>query len=200
MTTLQRALCAAVILLLAGAALAAYVSPTGWTWRQDKAHEIAELAREIGLAEDNPIIVEASRIWWEEQYAVPARWWTEEDRDIIARVIYNEAGYGCTERHMELVGAVIVNRVESPLYPDTVYGVVTQAGQYHASYADAGSYYGRRARESDRWEYCCDLAERALNGEVDCPDNVLYQANFRQGAGVYEYGYTSYSTTFFCYG
>lgn len=38
-----------------------------WTDKQNKAHEIADMARSIGLAEDNPIIKEASRIWWEEQ-------------------------------------------------------------------------------------------------------------------------------------
>lgn len=39
----------------------------GQTERQVKAHEIAEAARELGLPEDNPIIQEASRIWWEEE-------------------------------------------------------------------------------------------------------------------------------------
>lgn len=40
-----------------------------WTDKQTKAHEIADIARSMGLGEDNPIIKEASRIWWEEQNA-----------------------------------------------------------------------------------------------------------------------------------
>lgn len=40
-----------------------------WTDKQTKAHEIAELARSMALGEDNPIIKEASRIWWEEENA-----------------------------------------------------------------------------------------------------------------------------------
>lgn len=35
--------------------------------RQEKAHEIAELARSIGLQEDDAIIVRAKEIWKEEQ-------------------------------------------------------------------------------------------------------------------------------------
>ena len=38
-----------------------------WTPKQIKAHEIAEMARQIGLSEDDPIIIRAQEIWWEEQ-------------------------------------------------------------------------------------------------------------------------------------
>ena len=39
---------------------------SGWTDKQNTAHEIAELARGMGLPEDDPIIQRASAIWWEE--------------------------------------------------------------------------------------------------------------------------------------
>ena len=42
-----------------------------WTDRQNQAHEIAELARAMGLPESNPIIVECQRIWLEDQAADP---------------------------------------------------------------------------------------------------------------------------------
>lgn len=42
-----------------------------WTSRQTVAHEIAELARGIGLPEDNPIITECVRLWWSD--AIVAR-------------------------------------------------------------------------------------------------------------------------------
>lgn len=41
-----------------------------WTARQQTAHQIAELARSIGLPEDDPIIQRASEIWWEEDARV----------------------------------------------------------------------------------------------------------------------------------
>lgn len=162
--------------------------------QQAMAHEIAELARELGLPETDPIIQRAQALWWEADAQFCA------DRDIIATVVYNEAGYGCSERHMELVAGVLCNRVADDRFPSTVYEVVVQPGQYHPDYADAASYYGRRARESDRWALCQEIAARALRGEVEIDRAVLYQANFVQGSGIYETHITSYSTSYFCYG
>ena len=42
-----------------------------WSSRQNKAHEIAEMARSIGLPEDDPIIKRAQEIWWEDYYNPP---------------------------------------------------------------------------------------------------------------------------------
>jgi len=122
------------------------------------------------------------------------------DLEIIACVVYNEAGYGCTDRHQELVAAVVVNRVCDNRFPSSVYGVVTAPYQYDVAYATYGSWAMTRAMQSDVWDHCLEIAERALRGEIDCPANVLFQAEFLQGSGVYEIGYTSYSTTYFCYG
>lgn len=161
---------------------------------QDTAHQIAELARSMGLPEDDPIIVRAKEIWWTQEARFVA------DRDILATVVYNEAGYNCTDRHMELVAAVVCNRVASDAWPDTVYEVVVQPGQYLPAYADPNSYYGRLARESDVWAKCQEIATRALLGKIECDPGVVYQAEFYQGSGVYETHSTSYSTTYFCYG
>lgn len=170
---------------------------SGFTYDQfqirDTAHEIAKLARSIGIAESDPIIKRAKTMWSEanEQIFI--------DRDIIATVVYNEAGYGCSDRHMELVAAVIINRLESDLFPDTIYEIVTAPKQYHPLYADPDSIYGQLARESEKWKKCQEIAMKALKGEIDCPKNVYYQANYEQGDGNYEIHETSYSTTWFCY-
>lgn len=159
------------------------------------AQEIARLARSIGLSENDPLIVRAKQLWTEadrqEQF--------ERDRDIIATVIYNEAGYGCSYRHMELVAAVIYNRLNSNIFPDTVFEIVTAPGQYHPLYAHANSKYGKLARKSNIWKKCQEIATRALKGEINCPSGVVYQANFEQGSATYEEHKTSYSTTYFCY-
>lgn len=155
---------------------------------QDTAHEIAELARSLGLPEDDPIITRAQELWWEadEQY--------QKDLQIIANVVYYEAG-GCPSRHRQLVAQVVLNRVADPRFPDTVTEVVSQPGQYAAWYVTA---------TPDIPAEVYDDVRAAMNGEVDCPENVLYQANFTQGTGVYEVSYvnTGYfsSTTYFCYG
>ena len=186
-------LTAALLVLALGAVwMGAYRSQT----TKDTAHEIAELARSLGLPEDDPIIVRARELWWEADEEFCA------DRDIIATVIYNEAWGGCSERHRELVAAVVFNRVASELFPNSVTEVVVQKGQYHPAYVYAGSIYGQRARaDAEAWAECQDIAARALLGEIECPGDVLYQAEFVQGSGgVYETHETTYSTTYFCFG
>ena len=157
------------------------------------AQEITKMARSIGLPESDPIIVRAKALF-NEAYGQ-----FRTDRDIIATVVYNEAGYGCSDRHMELVAAVIYNRLKSDKFPDTVYEIVTAPKQYHPLYAEADSLYGKLARKSDKWKKCQQIAVKALKGEIKCPDYVLYHANFTQGDGIYETHYTTYSTTWFCY-
>ena len=54
---------------------------------------------------------------------------TPEDRKILANIIYCEAGGEPYEGKLA-VGAVVINRVLSNKYPDTVPGVVYQRGQF----------------------------------------------------------------------
>jgi len=180
-----------LIIIIAVLLIRPAVAESRWTDKQAQAHEIALLAREMGLPESDPIIVRAQEIWEAEQRQFII------DRDIIATVIYNEAWAGCTDRHRELVAAVIMNRVKSDKFPNTVYDVVAQKGQYLLGYANGDPCY---TPPLEVREECQEIAARALMGEIDCPDNVLYQAEFKQGSGVYEVGNTNYSTTYFCYG
>lgn len=155
---------------------------------QDIAHEIAQLARSLGLSEDDPIIQRAQEIWWENdaQY--------QQDMKILANVVYYEAR-GCPSRHRQLVAQVVLNRVADPRFPNTVKEVVEQPGQYSPSYVTANP---------DIPEEIYDDVRAAMNGEVDCPANVIYQAQFTQGTGIYEVSYVDTgwysSTTYFCYG
>lgn len=181
-----------VMMLAAIVIFGGWVHPTVET--KDQMHEIATLAREAGLSEDDPIIVRAKELWWEAHNNYCS------DRDILATVMYNEAGHGCSDRHMELVGGACWNRVHHDAFPNTIYDVVVQKGQYHPAYADPNSYYSKRAREdAEVWAKCQELAAKVINGEVEIDPNVVFQANFKQGSGVYETHYTSYSTTYFCY-
>ena len=188
---MKKVITIAMIILIAAALIRPAIAKTTWTDKREQAHEIAETARAMGLPESDPIIVRAKEIWKAEDIQF------QIDRDIIATVIYNEAWGGCTERHRELVAAVIVNRVKSDKFPDSVYDVVAQKGQYLQGYANGDPQY---TPPIEVREECQEIAARALRGEIDCPVNVLYQAEFKQGSGVYEVCKTSYSTTYFCYG
>lgn len=186
-----------LILLLAVLALMACFSgytkadTPMWTDRQHELHELANMAREMGLPEDNPIIVEAQRLWMQEA----------EDLRIIAKVVRNEAGY-CSDRQQQLVAQVVLNRVASPLFPDNVKDVVNAPGQYNPIYT----------RNLPTWDTADEETQRAfrnalaaMNGEVDCPADVLFQSEFKNlGKGIYEQitvdtGWFK-STTYFNYG
>lgn len=174
-----------------------------WTKRQETAHQIAELARSLELAEDDPIILRAKELW-ELDRGVSVKddpEFPEADVRIIATVIYNEAGNGCTEEHQLLVGRVILNRIADGRFGgDTLYDVICAPRQYLKGYANDNPLY--RIPEDKREEFYT-LAERVLSGEpYDCPVNVLYQDNLRHGTGVYKQFYSDLlrSTTYFCYG
>lgn len=161
---------------------------------QQDLYEILEISLKNNISEDDPLVRRTRKLLEEsiKRY--------EEDRDIIATVVYNEAGYGCSDRHMELVAAVIYNRLQSGLFQNTIYEIVTAPKQYHPLYADPDSVYGQAARNSDKWIQCQEIAEKALQGKIKCPKTVYYQANFPQGSRTYKTFKTSYSKTWFCYG
>lgn len=120
--------------------------------------------------------------------------YTDEDLYCLANLIYYEAR-GCSDRHQQLVAQVCVNRSKDSRFPDTIKECIEQPGQYAAWYTTANPPLEQRF---------IDNARAALEGKVDCPSNVIFQAEFKQGTGVFEIsevdtGYWS-STTYFCYG
>lgn len=170
---------------------------------QQCAHSLAESARQLGCAEDGTIIEFARDTWWAAENEIrEIEYWKEQrDIEIIAVVIYNEALGGCSDRHRELVAAVILNRVADDRFPDTVAEVVGQPGQYQWDYVNSNSYYYQKAiSDTDNFNHCLEIAQKAINGEVVCPANVIYQSNYPSlGSGYYECHYTSYSVTYFAY-
>lgn len=177
--------------------------------RKDAAHEIAEQARALGLPEDDAIIVRAKELWYEaantpvieeeeevmeEQPAEEVPTYTDEDLYCLANLIYYEAR-GCSDRHQQLVAQVCINRSKDSRFPDTIKECIEQPGQYAAWYTTANPPLEQRH---------IDNARAALEGNVDCPSDVIFQAEFKQGTGVYEVskvdtGYYQ-STTYFCHG
>lgn len=129
----------------------------------------------------------------------PQLLWTSDELDMLAALIYYEAGSDdCTDRHQQLVGQVVLNRVASNEFPNTIYDVITQvspAVQY-STYKHVLDNMGNRDIIPQR---CYNNALVALNGWVDCPDDVVWQANFVQGSSIYEEIHTSYSVSYFCH-
>jgi len=121
--------------------------------------------------------------------AAPEPSYTEEDLYFMSRIVQAEAGY-CEREMIEGVASVIMNRVNDDRFPDTVYGVVSQSGQY-STFSTVDS----QVPTDEVIDVCIDILE---NGSK-FPPNVIYQANVILGP-VYKTLSTSYSTMFFCTG
>ena len=115
--------------------------------------------------------------------------YTDEDVWYLSRVIQAESGY-CQTEMMEGVGSVVLNRVESDLFPDSIREVIEQPGQYSTL-----SWLSQQTPTDEVMEVTIDLLE---NGSK-FPPEVVWQANFPQGSGTYQTLSTSYSTMYFCY-
>lgn len=118
-----------------------------------------------------------------------------EELYLLAKIIYAEAGSSWLSDEWKMcVGEVVLNRVASPEFPNTIEEVIYQRGQYYSR----GSRYFASLKPSER---CVRIALRLLTGERYINDpRVVFQANFRQGSGVALHFRDRYlGSTYFCY-
>lgn len=123
----------------------------------------------------------------------------DEDVENLAIVVCQEAG-GMSEEIQLLVANVVLNRVNSPYFPNTVYEVLTQRWQYERVTREGGIYWPNWA-DTQTKDQCRSVAYRILSGERVCPSNVVYQAGFEQGSGIYKFYETPswLDNFYFCY-
>lgn len=100
----------------------------------------------------------------------------KEEVGLIAEVIFWENWFTDSE-HLAAYysGAVVMNRVKSPLWPDTVKGVVYQKGQYSTT-----KYFYTKELPQEVYDMAWDIYR---NGTPDVPYDVVFQATFKQGRG-----------------
>lgn len=109
-----------------------------------------------------------------------------EDYEVMVQLLTGECqnqGWDC----QVAVGSVALNRVAHEKYPDTLYEVLHQRGQY-ACIKDGNAY-----REPT--ELTLEVADYLLRNGSQLPSNVIYQAQFKQGSGVYK----KIGNQIFCY-
>lgn len=104
---------------------------------------------------------------------------------LLAKLIYLENGSN-TDLAQLLTGNVVLNRVASSKYPNTIKGVIYQKGQYSVV---------SKINETTPSDRAIKNAKRLLSGERFCPENVIYQSRFKQGSGVYK----KINGEYFCY-
>ena len=114
--------------------------------------------------------------------------------NLLSKIMYAEAGSYWLSDEIKLgVGEVVLNRVASPEFPDTMLEVLEQPGQYYGK----NSWYFNNIRPDER---CVKLALRLLEGERNFESSVVFQANFRQGSGVHASFFDQHlGWTYFCY-
>lgn len=119
-----------------------------------------------------------------------------EDVILLAKIMQVEDGEYWPDWAIMAIGEVVLNRVESAEFPDTIEAVLMQDNprQYAPVHESA---WNRTAPE----EHYIELAERLLGGErvLDNPQ-IVYQALFEQGRGTVVTYHDFYlgSTTYFC--
>ncbi|MBQ1805434.1 MAG: cell wall hydrolase [Oscillospiraceae bacterium] len=183
---MKRLITALLMLALLAVPTHAYEGDRVTTARQDALHEAADILRSCGYAEDSDVIK-----------TIQAEWRAEQEKlDIIAKVIDHEAPpEWCEWEHSVAVGVVVLNRVASPLFPDSVREVVAAPGQYLRSYTYGFDGTSRIAYEA---------AAAALDGAHDVPEDCYWQDTNVQGKAIWraftvDTGYFR-STTYICRG
>ncbi len=104
---------------------------------------------------------------------------SDSDLDLLASIIYCEAG-GESYEGQVAVGAVVLNRMESELYPDDMSDVIYQSGQF----TPAMTGWLDQVRSSGVPDYCYDAAQAALNGENPVGDCLYFHAGGGDGLTI----------------
>lgn len=105
---------------------------------------------------------------------------SESDFILLCNVVAHEAGsYWIGSYEKAYVAEVVMNRVYSPLYPNTVYGVLTQPYQFSGSsaYVNLGTYSG----------YVTDAVKEAVKLYFTEPDSFTQGYLSFYGDGIRNY-------------
>ena len=103
------------------------------------------------------------------------------DQLLLAKTIYAEATENPSLRYQDrtYVGAVVMNRLRSGYWGNSLRNVIYAPGQY--------ACVGTKKFNSTPPQECMDIARALLLGErYGVPDNVIFQAQFIQGRGVWK--------------
>lgn len=114
----------------------------------------------------------------------------EEYYDLMCRIVFAEAG-NCSAMEQYFVANVIEHRIKDPRFPNTLYDVIYQSGQYAP--VINGAINKTPTIETKQY------VESYLRGHIETgmPDNVLFQALFKQGKGIWDSGIKT--VNIFCY-
>ena len=95
------------------------------------------------------------------------------DLDLLAAIIYCEAGNQSREGKVA-VGAVVMHRVYSDSFPNNIYDVIYQSGQFTPAYSGVLANAMANGVPSD----CYEAAQAALSGEDPVPGMLYFNTAY----------------------
>lgn len=114
--------------------------------------------------------------------------YTDEELELLAHLIFAEAGSNwCSDKMQQYTGSVVLNRIASPLFPNNMYDVIYQKGQYSVTRTGAINKTPN--------ERAYNVAKYLLTNGSVLPANVVFQSQHIQGDGIYE----KVQNMYFCY-
>ena len=130
---------------------------------------------------------------------LPDKTYTDEELDILALIVYQEAGEDrVSDDTRRLVAQVFLNRVNDSRFPDSFYEVATEERQYGRLYWTGVVWPDRASSqvEAHAVERAYKIAQEVLESdEPVCPESVIFQAEFVQGDI-----YAQQDGMYFCFG
>lgn len=113
---------------------------------------------------------------------------------LLSKIIYAEAGSSwLSDEHQRLVGSVVLNRMVSPEFPDTMQEVLEQPGQYYPAGSD---YFANLVPDRRAATNALYLLE---HGSI-APSGVVFQSNYVLGSGIYiEIADEHLGSSYFCW-
>ena len=103
--------------------------------------------------------------------------YSEDDLYRLSHLIAGEVNE-CDWEMKIAVGSVVLNRIADPRFPSTIGDVIFQKGQYSCTWD--GNY------DKVPNEETVEAAKYLLTNGSQLPPNVVFQAEFVQGTGIYE--------------
>ena len=129
----------------------------------------------------------------------PDKTYTDEELDILALIVYQEAGGdSVSDDTRRLVAQVFLNRVNDSRFPDSFYEVATEERQYGRLYWTGIVWPDRASSQAEAHavERAYKIAQEVLESdEPVCPEGVIFQAEFVQGDI-----YAAQDGMYFCFG
>lgn len=141
-----------------------------------------EVTTEVTTEAETEVVTEAPTEEAKQTYSDDDLFW-------LSHVIAAEVG-DSTYESKAMCGLVIINRVNSSSFKaETIEEVIFSPGQYET--VSNGRIYNDPDDES------IEVARKILEGtiEIEIPTDVVYQAEFRQGSGIY----CQIGNEYFCY-